>query len=232
MWDKTKECKVCGTCKQEFPKTDEFFYKRTISQKNKNGVVAVYQSFRSSCISCIKEKNKREKKPVCTTCRKCGNTYDNVDDNFSKTYKRIDGSVLYGRVCKSCKKLTRKKNKASDKSREYTRRWIAKNKDRIIEYRREYRKDNKEAVLKREKEYRDKDPSRHRLSNKKWYSKNKDKVLNIQLAYYQRHKERLVDEGIIKSIKKKYGLDYVPKEIQEFALAIANAKRYLKQVNN
>lgn len=61
-----KNTKVCGTCKKEFPKTDEFFFKRIIRDKNKRGDIVEYNSFKSDCKSCHADKgNKRRVKKRC-----------------------------------------------------------------------------------------------------------------------------------------------------------------------
>ena len=44
--------KKCGTCGIEFPKTEEYFFKRIIKQKNANGETVKYNSFRSVCKQC------------------------------------------------------------------------------------------------------------------------------------------------------------------------------------
>jgi hypothetical protein len=46
------ETKVCGLCNLEFPKTEEYFYKRTIKQQTKKGIV-IYDSFKSTCKVCF-----------------------------------------------------------------------------------------------------------------------------------------------------------------------------------
>jgi hypothetical protein len=156
MWNKTKEYKVCGKCKKELPKTEEFFFKRTITEQNKTSI-GVYESYRSTCKKCynIVAKNKRVCKPKIdvdrTVCKKCNTKYEDVPKNFSKTFTRVDGSILYSRICKSCNKCTRKRQPATDKTKEYMRNWVAENKERIRESQRKYREKNRDAILTREK---------------------------------------------------------------------------------
>jgi hypothetical protein len=53
--------KTCGTCNKEFPKTTEYFFKKTIKQKLSNGEIAIYNSFRSDCIKCHGKKGHKRK---------------------------------------------------------------------------------------------------------------------------------------------------------------------------
>lgn len=53
--------KICGTCKESFPKTSEFFFKRVIKQKLSNGEIAIYNCFRSDCITCYGKKGSKRK---------------------------------------------------------------------------------------------------------------------------------------------------------------------------
>ena len=49
------ELKKCTNCCKEFPKTKDYFFKKTIKQQNKNGL-AIYYSFRSICKNCSTKK--------------------------------------------------------------------------------------------------------------------------------------------------------------------------------
>lgn len=54
------ELKTCCTCEKEFPKTTDYFFKKTIKQKNKSGV-ATYYSFRSDCKTCHGKKGSKRR---------------------------------------------------------------------------------------------------------------------------------------------------------------------------
>ena len=73
--------KRCGTCKIEFPKTEEYFFKKIIKQKNKNRE-AIYYSFRSVCKICYgKDGNKRRVK------KRCEDMNCNIDE-YSEYWKK------------------------------------------------------------------------------------------------------------------------------------------------
>jgi hypothetical protein len=61
--------KVCGSCLKEFPKTKEYFYKRTIKQQNVSGY-AEYSSFKSCCKKCHSENG--EKRRIKSRCKELG----------------------------------------------------------------------------------------------------------------------------------------------------------------
>lgn len=46
------ETKICGTCKKELPKTDQYFFKRKIKQILKSGELVEYNSYKSDCKKC------------------------------------------------------------------------------------------------------------------------------------------------------------------------------------
>lgn len=61
--------KVCGSCLKEFPKTEKYFFKRIIKQKNVSGY-AEYSSFKSDCKSCHSKKG--EKRRIKLRCKQLG----------------------------------------------------------------------------------------------------------------------------------------------------------------
>tara|TARA_R110002096_G_scaffold424927_1_gene633224 strand:+ start:68 stop:667 length:600 start_codon:yes stop_codon:yes gene_type:complete len=76
--------KTCGTCKNEYPKTTEYFFIRKIKQCNSKGELKIYNSFRSDCKKCKAEKgNKRRIKKRCKEMNCCVSDYRK---NWKKQY--------------------------------------------------------------------------------------------------------------------------------------------------
>jgi len=73
------ETKICSECKQELPKTKEYFFTKHYKQKTVNGI-SEYTCFRSTCKKCHsilstkKNRNKRIKELGCTL------------ENYKETY--------------------------------------------------------------------------------------------------------------------------------------------------
>lgn len=60
------ETKICIVCKNEYPKTLDYFYNRTIKQKLASGQIAEYKTFKSQCKKCHKiDTEKRRIKKRC-----------------------------------------------------------------------------------------------------------------------------------------------------------------------
>jgi hypothetical protein len=78
--------KTCGTCKQEFPKTTEYFFKRVIKQKLSNGEITFYNSFRSDCITCFGKKGMRKK--VEKRCKELKCNVSDYRENWKKQYSK------------------------------------------------------------------------------------------------------------------------------------------------
>tara|TARA_R110000868_G_scaffold166814_1_gene400969 strand:- start:2876 stop:3445 length:570 start_codon:yes stop_codon:yes gene_type:complete len=87
------DLKTCGTCKIEFPKTEEYFFKRTIKQQNKNGL-AVYYSFKSQCKKChgLQGNNIRVKK----RCLEMNCEVLDYNKNWRKQYS--DTRILFKEI--------------------------------------------------------------------------------------------------------------------------------------
>jgi cytochrome c553 len=79
------EMKVCGTCKTEFPKTEEYFFKKTTKQQNKSGF-AVYYSFRSDCIKCHGKKGMTLK--IKKRCQEMNCDVSDYRENWKKQYSK------------------------------------------------------------------------------------------------------------------------------------------------
>jgi len=76
--------KTCGSCGNEFPKTDKYFFKKTIKQKNAAGQTVKYKSFRSVCKSChaIEMKNAQRLR----RCKEMGCSIDEYEFYWKKQY--------------------------------------------------------------------------------------------------------------------------------------------------
>lgn len=60
------ETKICGVCKNEYPKTNEYFHTKKYNQKLANGDIATYTSFRYDCKKCHKHNtNIKRIKKIC-----------------------------------------------------------------------------------------------------------------------------------------------------------------------
>lgn len=73
--------KKCGCCKQTFPKTEDYFFKRLIKQET-GGKQVIYHSFKSSCKKCfgrVNSKRERDKR-----IKKLGCTEENYKENYLK----------------------------------------------------------------------------------------------------------------------------------------------------
>ena len=79
------EKKVCGTCKIEFPKTEEYFFKRVIKQQNKSGF-SVYYSFKSNCIKCHGKKGMALK--IKKRCQEMNCEVSEYRENWKKQYSK------------------------------------------------------------------------------------------------------------------------------------------------
>jgi hypothetical protein len=76
--------KTCNTCKNEFPKTTQYFFNKVIKQKLSNGEIAVYNCLRSDCKKCHGKKGVIRK-----VKKRCIELKCNVSDyreNWKKQY--------------------------------------------------------------------------------------------------------------------------------------------------
>ena len=76
---KRGDFKICGNCKNEFPKTEDYFFKRIIKQKNINGSIVEYKSFRSMCKKCHANKTLEY-----THKKRCDDLKCNIEDYNEK----------------------------------------------------------------------------------------------------------------------------------------------------
>jgi len=85
--------KMCGTCGKEFPKTKDYFFERTIKQKNKSGY-AEYKSFKSDCKKCHGKKGNQRR--VEKRCEELNCSTSEYRANWKKQYsetRTIDKSA-------------------------------------------------------------------------------------------------------------------------------------------
>lgn len=78
------EVKTCGVCKKEFPKTLEYFYKKTQKRQNKNLGIVIYESLQSSCKICKNEKRSKQLRDKYNQ----DDTYRNEKIKKCKDYKK------------------------------------------------------------------------------------------------------------------------------------------------
>ena len=80
------QTKICTKCKNEYPKTTEYFFKRVRKQKLANGEIAVYNSYRSVCKTChgIQGNERRIKK----RCKEMNCNVENYRENWKKQYSK------------------------------------------------------------------------------------------------------------------------------------------------
>lgn len=83
--DKIVPLKKCKMCNNEFPKTEDYFFKKIIKQKNAKGEIVKYNSFRSVCKNChaIKMKNAHRVR----RCKEMGCLLDDYEKTWQK-YQR------------------------------------------------------------------------------------------------------------------------------------------------
>jgi hypothetical protein len=78
--------KKCSCCKLDFPKTHEFFFKKTIKQKNASDKIAIYNSFRSVCKKCHAAKMKMNQR--LKRCGEMGCDLVSYEENWKKQYSK------------------------------------------------------------------------------------------------------------------------------------------------
>jgi len=78
--------KICSTCGVEFPKTERYFFKKTIKEINARGEIVIYNSFRSECKTCHSKKGniRRIKKRV----KEMGCNFDQYREYWKKQYSK------------------------------------------------------------------------------------------------------------------------------------------------
>ena len=84
MWNKTKYFKTCGACKKEFPKTEQYFFKRTCKSVLANGDIRYNAGFRSNCKEC--HSSIGYKKTVKKRCEELNCDVSEYRENWKKQY--------------------------------------------------------------------------------------------------------------------------------------------------
>ena len=84
MWNKTIENKICGQCNKELPKTEEYFFKRIISQTLKTGEIKTYYSFKSQCKKC--HSSQGDEIRIKKRCKEMNCNISDYTENWKKQY--------------------------------------------------------------------------------------------------------------------------------------------------
>lgn len=81
-----KQTKVCAKCKNEYPKTTEYFFRKVIKQRLASGEIAVYNSYRSVCKKChgMQGNERRIKK----RCEEMNCSVKDYRENWKKQYSK------------------------------------------------------------------------------------------------------------------------------------------------
>jgi len=87
------ETKICGKCKNEFPKTEEYFFKRLIKQENKKGL-SIYFSFKSSCKTCHKQQSENNR--IKNRCKHLNCEVSEYRENWKMQYRKTRQIYVIG----------------------------------------------------------------------------------------------------------------------------------------
>jgi len=198
--------KICGTCKNEFPKTKHYFFVRKIKQYNTQGELKIYDSFRSDCIKChgIKFGKRRIKK----RCEELGCNLSGYKENWKKQYtetRTIDSDA---------------KEKLSEGQYNH---YLNLLKDNLVwdyeGYLKRVKKSKKETIKRLVNEV---------LSKQKYFTKE-DKRLALRM-YSRDESSRLTDSYIANRLMRKKIKELTPEIIKTKRLTI-QLKRELKKNN-
>lgn len=104
------EFKTCVCCKIEFPKNEDYFFKRVIKNKTKNGIV-VYNTFRSFCKKCHAKKTEINR--IKKRCEEMNCDISDYRDNWKKQYSETRTHVKgISNLPKGVQNIIRKKVKS------------------------------------------------------------------------------------------------------------------------
>lgn len=85
MWNKTIENKICGCCKNELPKNEDYFFKRIVTQELKTtNEIKSYLSYKSICKKCHKEQSELNR--IKKRCEKMNCDVSDYRENWKKQY--------------------------------------------------------------------------------------------------------------------------------------------------
>jgi hypothetical protein len=118
----------------------------------------------------------------------------------------------------------RRANKPSEKTRETSRKWAAKNRERLNAYQRAYREANKETLLTQDKIRRDSESEEKRVrrlecgrqwranngeKRRQWYQANREEILAYRKVYCEENKEKI--RVYAKKYREEDGGKHLPK---------------------
>lgn len=195
--------KICTKCENEFPHTEEYFFKKITKQKLSNGSIAIYSGLRSLCKKCNGEKGNELR--VKKRCLKMGCDISDYRENWKKQYsetRTIDITI---------------KNQLSE--------------GRYNMYLRSKSSDINQFFksVKKSKNERD-DRLRKMAIDKIKYFTAEDKRLALRM-YAKNERERLTDAYVANMVMKK-PIGSLSKEIIETKRLIIQLKRELKTIKN
>lgn len=198
--------KTCGTCKNKYPKTTEYFFVKKIKQQDAKGELKIYNSFRSDCKKCHAKKG--EKKRIEKRCKEMGCNVSEYSVSWKKQYTRTRTIDLEAK-----KHLT---------EGQYNRYILLRKNDKTLDYK-TYLKN-----VEKNKQQRNNRLIKEVLSKKKYFTKQ-DKRLALRM-YARNEKDRLTDAYVANVVMKCKISDLSP-EIIETKRSIIKLKRELK-INN
>lgn len=198
--------KTCGSCKKEYPKTEEYFFVRNMKQKLASGKIAIYKGFRSNCKKCHSKKS--EQRRIKKRCKELGCDVSDYRKNWKKQYAETRTIDLEAKI-----HLT---------DGQYNHFRLLKKNDNTLDYK-TYLK-NVEA----NKKQRNNRLRNEVLSKQKYFTKE-DKRLALRM-YAKNEKDRLTDAYVANVVMKCKISDLSP-EIIETKRNIIKLKRELKNNN-
>ena len=77
------ETKICTCCKKQYPKTEEYFFKKITKQQNKSGL-GIYYSFRAICKNCNNKKGELNR--IKKRCEEMNCDVLDYRENWKKQY--------------------------------------------------------------------------------------------------------------------------------------------------
>lgn len=91
--------KKCTCCNLEFPKTEDYFFRKTEKQKLASGKIATYHSFRAFCKKCHGKKN--EERRIKGRCKVLNCDVSDYRENWKKQYSETRANDFEALSCLS-----------------------------------------------------------------------------------------------------------------------------------
>lgn len=91
MKQPTETIKKCTCCGLEFPKTEEYFFRKNIKQKLASGKTVIYHSFRAVCKKCHVKKN--EERRIKKRCKELNCEISQYREYWKKQYSETRTTV-------------------------------------------------------------------------------------------------------------------------------------------